>query len=438
MTSSILSAPLAAQAHALSKKGDWNGAAEKLKTLISELTESDVIQLSINRDQYSLNSLNGFVSLSNGREYFFKYHHEEGEEHSIEEYYRAELLKEHGFPVDVPVFACKEPGRQILLYNKRNDSRLADVCREIESGHNPDLLFSVVDAQIEFDKLTLSKTLQSYKTATAEQVGAEAIHQLFYRRLTDGKNPDGFGGRVNTFYVNKRFQLGNVILDWETFSHAKWQINGDLFPLSIHELFTLSAKKLQPEHLARHGVVTAHGDAHNANVWYEDGEKAILSLFDPAFAGEYIPALLAEIKATFHNIYAHPYWLYEPSLAEQQYEVTAQYDPESNRIIVTHNWQLSRLRGLFLESKVTHYWKPLITFLQRKNVLPSDWKEIIRMGLFCCPTLVMDLRANGLSSHTTHSSPLGFAIAVSLANSSESSLSNWLDKISISQDEKNE
>ncbi len=433
MTSAIQKEPLAAQAHALSKSGDWDGAKEKLMTLISEITESAVTQLKINRDQYSLNSLNGFVSASDGTEYFFKYHHEEGEEHSIEEYYRAELLKQYGFPVDVPVFACKEPGRQILLYSRRNDHRLADVCRELESTKNWEAMPPIVSAQVEFDKLTLTKTLESYKTATEAQVDAEAVHQLFYRRLIDDKNPQGFGGRVAKFYVDKTFHIGDVTLDWETFSQAKWKINGVVYPRSIDELFALSATTLNPLHLAHHGVVTAHGDAHNANVWYEDGEHPRLSLFDPAFAGENIPALLAEVKATFHNIFAHPYWLYEPQRVEDYYDVSAQYDQDSNTIAVTHNWQLTELRKLFLESKITHYWKPLIAFLREKDSLPEDWKDIIRMGLFCCPTLVMDLRAGGLGSHTTHSSALGFAIAVSLANPSEKGLSGWIDTLVESQ-----
>ncbi|WAH61718.1 hypothetical protein LZ023_39440 (plasmid) [Pseudomonas silvicola] len=107
---------------------------------------------------------------------------------------------------------------------------------------------------------------------------------------------------------------------------------------------------MKPAALASHGVVVAHGDAHNANVWYETqhGEPELVS-FDPAFAGSNIPALLAEIKATFHNIYAHPCWLYEPDDAAARYQVNVRCD--GNTLIVEHDWQLSPLRRAFLTSE---------------------------------------------------------------------------------------
>jgi len=429
MTSAIQKSPLAAEAHALSKLGDWDGAKRKLIQLISEITNTKVIDLKINRDQYSLNSLNGIVFLSEETDYFFKYHHEEGEEHSIEEYYRAELLKQYGFPVDVPVFACKEPGRQILLYSKRNEKRLADVCRTIEQEKDWDNISAVVKAQIDFDQFVFDKSIESYKPATVEKVNSEAIHQLFYRRLIDDLHAPGLGGRVDKFYVDKTFKLGDLTLDWDKFSAANWKINGVNFPSSIVELFKQSAMALNPENLASQGAVTAHGHAHNANVWFVEDAKTKLVMFDPAFAGEYIPVLLAEAKATFHNIYAHPYWLYEPEKVQQHYRVDVSFIEETNTICVNHDWELSPLRSAFLESKITHYWKPLIMFLSEKKTLPSNWKEVIRLALFCSPTLVMNLRMNKSGSHTTASSALGFAISVSLASSSSSGLSGWIDEL---------
>ncbi|WP_413283000.1 hypothetical protein [Vibrio sp. MA40-2] len=421
--------PLAAEAHALSKLAQWDEARAKLMLLISQITGVEVKQLTINRDQYSLNSLNGIVSLIDSSDYFFKYHHEEGEEHSIEEYYRAELLKQHGFPVDVPVFACKEPGRQILLYTKRDEQRLADVCRTIEMQKDWANMAPVIEAQVAFDKLVLGKTLNSYRVGTKTQVNSEAIHQLFYRRLVDKVNPVGFGGRVAKFYVGKTFALGSVVLDWDTFANAKWQINGIDYPHTIFELFQQASNVLDPINLANHGVVTAHGDAHNANVWFEQSDKPSLSMFDPAFAGEYIPALLSEIKATFHNIFAHPYWLYEPKEVESNYDINVYFNDETSTIHINHNWDLTPLRQSFLDSKMTHYWKPLIQFLADKNALPAHWKEIIRLGLFCCPTLVMNLRASADNSNTAYSSALGFALAVSLASSNDAGLSHWVDSL---------
>ncbi|HID8920018.1 TPA: hypothetical protein ACXE7J_005754, partial [Klebsiella michiganensis] len=89
----LLRPPYAAEARRLTQEGKWELASEKLSQLITEVTGEQTLSLQINRDQYSLNSLNGRVSLVNGRSFFFKYHHEEGEEQTIQEYYRAALLR---------------------------------------------------------------------------------------------------------------------------------------------------------------------------------------------------------------------------------------------------------------------------------------------------------------------------------------------------------
>lgn len=52
------SEPLAAQARQLVQAGEWQQAADVLRQLIGEVTGVAAGQLTINRDQYSLNSLN--------------------------------------------------------------------------------------------------------------------------------------------------------------------------------------------------------------------------------------------------------------------------------------------------------------------------------------------------------------------------------------------
>ena len=47
----------------------------------------------------------------------------------------------------------------------------------------------------------------------------------------------------------------------------------------------------------------------------------MLRLFDPAFAATDIPALLAPVKATYHNALAHPFWLYHPDEAAERFSV---------------------------------------------------------------------------------------------------------------------
>ncbi|MFG9006959.1 hypothetical protein ACEPWL_13080 [Pseudomonas aeruginosa] len=421
------SEPLAAQARTLAKQGDWDGARTKLLQLVTEVIGTQAKDLKINRDQYSLNSLNGLTELADGRRFFFKYHNEEGEDNTIEEYYNAELLRDAGYCVDVPLYACGEPGRQILFYTLREDSRLADVCRAVEEQRNWHGMAPVVKAQDDYDKDALKVAIRTLKWGAVEDVVKEPVHQLFHHRLVTEGERIGLGGRVGRNYVGKHFTFPGCDVDWSILKDLKWVVNGVEYERTLEELFLESGEVLAPANLAAHGVVTAHGDAHNANVWYEfkDGTPHLVS-FDPAFAGRNIPALIAEVKATFHNIFAHPLWLYEPARIEQEYKVSARID--GGRIFIDFDWTISPLREAFLESKTERYWKPLISELASNGWLPGNWERIVRLALFCCPTLVLDLRAGGISGHTPHSSALGLAVAV-CAGSEPVAGSDWFSRM---------
>lgn len=415
------SQPLAAQARQLHLAGDAEGASALLRQLISEVTRVTAQTVTVNADQYSLNSLNGTVALANDTTYFFKFHSEEGEETTITEYYNAELLRKNGYDVDVPVYACGEPGRQILLYALRSDARLADVCRSIELGETRYDSAIVVKAQQYRDCQTLERMLATLHAPTATDVAAEPIHQLFWQRLVTPGTEPRFGGRVDKFYVGKEALLGGpeaqISLDWPTFRDAYWVINGVRYEHTVGQLFAEASTRLSPLSLADNGAVVAHGDEHNANVWFEENASsaesevaARLVSFDPAFAGSNLPALLADIKATFHNVFAHPFWLYEPAVAAERY--TAEARLEGDTIVLDHTYAPSDLRLAFRDSKAVNVWQPLIAELRVRGLLPSDWQRIVKLALFCCPTLVLDLRASGRGHQTPVTSAIGWATAI--------------------------
>lgn len=408
--------PLARQARDQYQRGHDAHARATLTRLIAEVTDAEVTQVVINRDVYSLNSLNGTAAFADGRRFFFKFHAEEGEDETIQEYYNAELLDEAGYPVDVPVFACGEPGRQILLYQLRNDLRLSDLCRAGEAGGTypePITLDDVVGAQRELDTISAERMIATMHEANLEELAAEPVHRLFRDRLVDldGTHRPGEGGRVARFYRDKEHKLGELTLSWEQLRNARWVINGVEYSDTIGEIFSDAALLLTPGRLGRAAVV-AHGDAHNANVWFERqcGTMGHLVLFDPAFAGRHLPALLAEVKPTFHNIFAHPFWLYEPGIASERY--TADVEWHDGVIEVRHDYALSSLREQFLVSKAELNWRPLLSEMAARNTLPSDWERIVRRALFCCPTLVHELRAGGPTGHSATSAAIGWSVAV--------------------------
>src|SRR5262249_21189056 len=116
---------LTAEARRLTRAGRWRDAEQVIGRLIAGSFGLAVAAIEINRDRYSLTSLNGFATTTDGRAFFFKFHQEEGETDTVGEYYRAEVLRDAGFPVDLPLHASGEVGRQILLYRRRGDPRFA-------------------------------------------------------------------------------------------------------------------------------------------------------------------------------------------------------------------------------------------------------------------------------------------------------------------------
>ncbi len=384
-------------------------AEQPLTALLNDLFGIEARNVRINLDQYSLNSLNGFFDTADGA-FFFKFHQEEGEEVMAGEYYRADILAKAGLPVDQPVHMSVLPGEQILVYRHRNDPRFSDVLRALDFVDDEPRRAMAVAAEAGLAARLRETYLRTLHEVTPAQVAAEPIHRLFHERLID-HDPERFpGGRLADFYVGKSFEFPGATLGWDEFSKLHFVSNGLRYTHSVGELFDAAEARFRPANLADSGGVTAHGDAHNANVWFTPTEQgAELSFFDPAFAGSHVPALMAEIKATFHNVFAHPFWLYDPDVATELFTAAARV--EDGHLVVDSDWQATPARRDLLVVKASEIWRPLLAELKRCDLLPADWRTVIRLGLFLCPTLVMNLRA-GARSHTPVSSLIGFSVAV--------------------------
>jgi hypothetical protein len=400
-----------ARARALARAGRRFEAEAIIADLIATEFGRAVRSVAINADAYSLNSLNGFVETDAGP-FFFKFHQEEGEGRMAGEYYRARILAEAGLPVDLPLHASSTPGRQILLYRLRKDRRLAEVARDLDAVDDARLQ-PVIAAQQELDRAVATVYRNTLHPISAEQSRAEPIHRLFHERLRDFDHPKKLGGRFASFYEGQEFVLPGITLSWRDLADLTISFNGVIYQDTLRGLFEATFRDLEPGRFAGLGV-TAHGDAHNANVWFEANERSPrLTMFDPAFAGEHVPALLAEVKATFHNIFAHPFWLYEPQVAAERFSARA--TRRGDTLVIETDWTLSPLRQAFLAAKRDLLWRPLLAEIQAQGALPADWRRRVKLALFCCPTLVMSLRA-GAGSHNPISSAIGLGIAVMMGS----------------------
>jgi Ser/Thr protein kinase RdoA (MazF antagonist) len=417
-----------AEIRRIAKSGDGE-AERRLAALLSDLFAIAPRNVAINHDQYSLNSLNGFFETDDGQ-FFFKFHQEEGEEAMSGEYYRADILARAGLPVDQPVLMSALPGEQILVYRRRTDPRFSDVLRALDLKDDAAARQRAVAAERGLSEAVLKVYLETLHPVRAEEVAAEPIHRLFYERLVDPPAGAYPGGRMARFYVGEDFAFPGLSLGWERLSRCRFVVNGVEYRDTIGALFDAAHARLAPARLADAGGVVAHGDAHNANVWYEEREGgARLAFFDPAFAGRNIPTLLAEVKTTFHNILAHPFWLYDPALAAERYQASAVLDGERLRVTMDH--APSPVRRALLEVKAQALWRPLLAALKARGMLPSDWRRVVRLGLFLCPTLVMNLRA-GAASHNPVSSLIGLSVAVMAGSepvSGQDMVSCFLDAI---------
>jgi hypothetical protein len=387
-------------------------AEAMLELFITKVFGLSVSDLRINVDQYSLNSLNGFFT-SNGQQFFFKFHQEEGEETMRGEYYRADILARAGLPVDQPVHISALPGEQLLVYRRRADPRFSDVIFELDQTFSECAVARAVAAEAELNDHILLCAQDSLCPITPEQSASEPIHRLFHERLIDQGTSRFPGGRLASFYVGKTFVFPDgVSLSWDMIQSARPVINGLEHGRGFGEMFELAHRRYAPERLADAGGIVAHGDAHNANVWYERGATSDrLALFDPAFAGDKIPSLLAEVKSTFHNSFAHPFWLYNPEMAREKYSAAVRL--EGNRLLIDTDWRPSPVRRQLLATKAQHFWKPWLAKLAAKGLLPEDWEDVIRVGLFLSPTLVMNLNAGeGADRHNPVSSAIGLAVAL--------------------------
>ena len=368
----------AAGIRALVAAGDRDGAAAAAGQLIAATFGMEVAGVELTVDEYSLNSVSGRVRFADGRIEFFKFHAEEGEEDTVAEYYRAKLLAEAGLPVDVPLRVATKPGRQIALYELRTQPRLADVCAGLERAEGPGAWLS---PELAAARRALDDAIGSVMVATLRPPAASSatasIHQLFHHRMTlRGVFP---GGRYLSWY------LGDPA--FEAVADRRFRLNGVTYALTPRQLAERAAELLDPRELAALPVVTAHGDDHQGNVWVMDGPE--LRLFDPAFGSDDIPALLAPVKATYHNVFAHPFWLYHPGEAASRAGLAVR--DEGDVVSVDFAGPVSELRRQILDSAAELAWAPLLAALAGRGELPGHWRQIVRAALFCCPLLATNL-----------------------------------------------
>jgi len=358
----------------------------------------------------SLNSFNGFYR-SDGEEYFFKTHVEE--QGVLEEYYHAELLYQAGYNVVKPLRTLHEEGRQMVIYPVVRWPVMFDLVRALEtdnededainhtisSAHLPQYRLIETDNEDEdainrvptsaealafAEREECKRLLDIYQAtlarSTAEEHAHAAVHQLFWHRLA--------GERFKSFYTGKHVPFPGEHRADIPFSELlayRWVINGAEQQHTLGELVERAKVVLHPARTAM--TIIGHGDAHFGNVFLENQRSYLY--FDPAFTGRHTP-LLDVIKPLFHNIFAT--WMYFPHDIARHLHIAISV--HETTIILEHNYTLTPVRQAILQAKIQYLLVPLIEKLRSQNALDagwSDWIEIMRLALMCCPLLTINL-----------------------------------------------
>jgi len=417
----------------LAKTNATQATQEILLFVKENFPEIKATNISINDSKVSLNSVNGFVTTPE-TEYFFKFHTEENEEQSLEntEYYQGELLRKAGLPVLSPVYKLTKPGQQFLIYEKIEAKTAFDLFETEEylffdkGNYDEKKIKQLLEAEVNLLRKVKNVFLKTLKIVDSKTIQDISIYQLFYHRLV-GKN--NTKPRLNLFYLDHEITLNNQKIPFKDFANFNWIINGVAYQETFNEVITQAQDLLNPLKTKETAVVLGHGDDHNGNKFFINNE---FLFFDPAFAGWH-PALLSFIKATAHNTWLHPFWLYEPQRVNEVLDFN--YQIKNNTIEVNHNWdsfQKSPVREEILNLQIKEVWRPLLTELKKQNVLPDFWKNYIRKALFCCPFLVYNLIDT--SKYNATQSLLALTKALELGAQAEKSTSVdlFLEKIDSS------
>ncbi len=349
-------------------------AEQLLRAFIKQQFPLEVEKVELRPQAVSLNSFNGFLTLVDGEHLFFKTHTEQ--DNVIGEYYNAKMLADAGYPVIQPIYSSTQAGQHLLIYEVIDDPSVFDVAWEVEQGQDTPMLAGLRQAQNRSDDdlyAIYEATLANQDAADAEQ---NPIHQLFYHRLTGGRYTRFYGDHQEIVLPQGTYGFGEV-KQWQ------WEINGQVYPCSFNDLITYAIDKLHP---AQTGPsIIGHGDAHNGNVFYH-AEEGSLTYFDPAFAGRHDP-LLDLTKPLFHNVFA--LWMYFPHKKQAMTDISMSLI--GRKITVEHDYHLPELRHMFLRSKVERTLIPTAQLLEKRNMLREDWREYLKLALFCCPFLTLNL-----------------------------------------------
>lgn len=208
-----------------------------------------------------------------------------------EEYQKASLLVEAGWPVVKPIAMSNQSDYPLLLYPQMNEPTLFDELEKSNMSGSSTLTEQQLQDFYEYNADIGQKEAKSVRKGSVNEARNAPVQTLFLKRFEKD-------GRIDQWYTgNTLFQLPGLAepISWKELLTSQWQINGITYKTTLKNIIDKARQLLAFEGEESAFLTLSHGDDHSGNVRLTQSPL----VFDPAFAG-WNPASL-DLKALAHT-----------------------------------------------------------------------------------------------------------------------------------------
>ncbi len=208
-----------------------------------------------------------------------------------EEYQKAQLLVDAGWPVVKPLAISRKEDYPLLLYPRMDETTLFDELEKSNVSGISTLTAQQINDLSSYNQKIGQKELEELKKGTAEEAKNAPVQTLFLKRIERD-------GRIDQWYLDDTaFQLPGLTtpITWRELLSCTWKINGLSFDITLQNIIDEARIILAFTNEGQTFLTLTHGDDHAGNIRLTRPPV----VFDPAFAG-WNPATL-DVKALAHT-----------------------------------------------------------------------------------------------------------------------------------------
>lgn len=208
-----------------------------------------------------------------------------------EEYEKASLLAEAGWPVVKPISMSQQRDYPLLLYPKMDEPTLFDELEKSNMSGIQTLTKQQLQELYAYNAVIGQKEVNTLRPGSVDEAKSAPVQTLFLKRFEKG-------GRIDQWYTeNTEFRLPGLRtpISWRELLNCTWIINGVPYETTLNTIIRNARNVLSYTNENDAFMTLSHGDDHAGNVRLTRPPL----VFDPAFAG-WNPTSL-DLKALAHT-----------------------------------------------------------------------------------------------------------------------------------------